>query len=138
MDVGKMQQAKAPTVESLTGGIEYLLKKHMVDYLVGKGSLSGPNQVQVGDTTLDTKHVTLATGSEVSPLPRCWFGNGECLESTRLGSNVTVIEYTDRLCPAIDKEITEKFQQTLKKQGFEFQLKRPSRSQNSAPMAKST
>ena len=45
MDVGKMQQAKAPTVESLTGGIEYLLKKHMVDYLVGKGSLSGPNQV---------------------------------------------------------------------------------------------
>ena len=154
MDVGKEQQAKAATVESLTGGIEYLLKKHKVDYLVGKGSLSGPNQVQVGDTTLDTKHVILATGSEVSPLPPVPVDNpgGKIVDSTgaldiseipesmaiigggviglemgsvwsRLGSNVTVIEYMDRLCPAMDKEITKKFQQTLKKQGFEFQLK---------------
>mmetsp|Transcript_12916 Transcript_12916/g.17358 ORF Transcript_12916/g.17358 Transcript_12916/m.17358 type:complete len:263 (+) Transcript_12916:916-1704(+) len=29
----------------------------------------------------------------------------------------------DRLCPAMDQELTKKFQQTLKKQGFKFQLK---------------
>lgn len=42
---------------------------------------------------------------------------------SRLGSNVTVIEFMDRLCPAMDQELTKKFQTTLKKQGFKFQLK---------------
>mmetsp|Transcript_41496 Transcript_41496/g.125723 ORF Transcript_41496/g.125723 Transcript_41496/m.125723 type:complete len:270 (-) Transcript_41496:406-1215(-) len=34
-----------------------------------------------------------------------------------------VIEFMDRLCPAMDQELTKKFQTTLKKQGFKFQLK---------------
>ena len=67
MDVGKMQEAKAKTVQGLTGGIEHLLKKHKVDYFKGKGSLTGPNGVSValldGATeTLDTKNVIIATG----------------------------------------------------------------------------
>ena len=41
----------------------------------------------------------------------------------RLGSEVTVIEFMDRICPAMDKEITKKFQAVLKKQGFKFQMK---------------
>jgi dihydrolipoamide dehydrogenase len=41
----------------------------------------------------------------------------------RLGTEVTVIEFMDRLCPAMDQETTKKFQTTLKKQGFKFQLK---------------
>jgi len=43
---------------------------------------------------------------------------------SRLGTEVTVIEFMDRLCPAMDQELTKKFQTTLKKQGFKFQLKR--------------
>merc|ERR1740117_2136000 len=42
---------------------------------------------------------------------------------SRLGSEVTVIEFMDRLCPAMDIELTKKFQTTLKKQGFKFKLK---------------
>jgi len=42
---------------------------------------------------------------------------------SRLGSQVTVIEFMDRLCPSMDQELTKKFQTTLKKQGFKFQLK---------------
>ena len=42
---------------------------------------------------------------------------------SRLGTKVTVIEFMDRLCPAMDKELTKKFQTTLKKQGFNFQMK---------------
>mmetsp|Transcript_1100 Transcript_1100/g.2298 ORF Transcript_1100/g.2298 Transcript_1100/m.2298 type:complete len:525 (+) Transcript_1100:14-1588(+) len=42
---------------------------------------------------------------------------------SRLGTEVTVIEFMDRLCPAMDVELTKKFQTTLKKQGFKFQLK---------------
>lgn len=42
---------------------------------------------------------------------------------SRLGTQVTVIEFMDRLCPSMDAELTKKFQTTLKKQGFKFQLK---------------
>lgn len=42
---------------------------------------------------------------------------------SRLGTKVTVIEFMDRLCPAMDQELTKKFQSTLKKQGLNFQLK---------------
>uniref|UniRef100_A0A7S2IJB8 Dihydrolipoyl dehydrogenase n=1 Tax=Helicotheca tamesis TaxID=374047 RepID=A0A7S2IJB8_9STRA len=42
---------------------------------------------------------------------------------SRLGTKVTVVEFMDRLCPAMDHELTKKFQTTLKKQGFKFQLK---------------
>jgi len=159
MDVSKMLDAKAQTVKGLTGGIEHLLKKHKVDYFKGKGSLSGPNGVNValndgGSESLDTKNIILATGSEVTPLPPVPVDNaaGKIVDSTgaldiskipesmavigggviglemgsvwsRLGSKVTVIEFMDRLCPAMDQELTKKFQTTLKKQGFKFKLK---------------
>lgn len=42
---------------------------------------------------------------------------------SRLGADVTVIEFLDRICPSMDQELTKKFQQTLKKQGFKFNLK---------------
>lgn len=159
MDVAKMQEGKAKTVKGLTGGIEHLLKKYKVDYLKGKGSLSGPNTVSValndgGEQSLDTKNILIATGSEVTPLPPVPVDNagGKIVDSTgaldiseipktmavvgggviglemgsvwsRLGTEVTVIEFMDRVCPSMDQELTKKFQTTLKKQGFKFQLK---------------
>lgn len=42
---------------------------------------------------------------------------------SRLGAEVTVIEFMDKICPSMDQELTKKFQSTLKKQGFKFKLK---------------
>ena len=42
---------------------------------------------------------------------------------SRLGAEVHVIEFMDKICPAMDTELTKKFQTTLKKQGFKFKLK---------------
>jgi dihydrolipoamide dehydrogenase len=159
MDVEKMLDSKAKTVQGLTGGIEHLLKKHKVDYFKGKGSLAGPNSVSValndgGSESLQTKNVVLATGSEVTPLPPVPVDNaaGKIVDSTgaldidkipetmavigggviglemgsvwsRLGTKVTVIEFMDRVCPSMDVELTKKFQTTLKKQGFKFNMK---------------
>jgi dihydrolipoamide dehydrogenase len=160
MNVAKMQQSKGETVEGLTGGIEYLLKKHKVDYKVGVGSIGGVGMVNVTPNdggaveTLSTKNILIATGSEVTPLPPVPVDNagGKIVDSTgaldiatvptamavigggviglemgsvwsRLGSKVTVIEFMDGICPAMDKELTKKFQATLKKQGFNFKLK---------------
>jgi dihydrolipoamide dehydrogenase len=160
MDVSKMQDTKAKTVEDLTGGIEYLFKKHGVEYFKGKGTVGGPNTVNVtyneggAAESLETKNILLATGSEVTPLSTVPVDNagGKIVDSTgalelsavpkrmavigggyiglemgsvwtRLGTEVTVIEFMDRLLPSMDQEITKKFQTILKKQGFKFQLK---------------
>jgi dihydrolipoamide dehydrogenase len=159
MDIGKMQETKSKSVEGLTGGIEYLLKKYGVDYYKGKGKLTGPNAVEVtlndgGSENLDSKNIIIATGSEVTPLPPVPVDNagGKIVDSTgaleisevpakmavigggviglemgsvwsRLGAEVTVIEFLDRICPSMDIELTKKFQTTLKKQGFNFKTK---------------
>jgi dihydrolipoamide dehydrogenase len=159
MDVEKMQAAKAKSVEGLTGGIEYLFGKYGVTYYKGKGTISGPNAVNVakldgGAETIDTKNILIATGSEVTPLPPVPVDNDgqKLVDSTgaleirkipgklavigggviglemgsvwsRLGSEVHVIEFMDKICPAMDTELTKKFQTTLKKQGFKFKLK---------------
>lgn len=159
MDIGKMQDTKSKSVEGLTGGIEFLFKKYGVAYFKGKGKLAGPNAVGVtlndgGTETLDSKHILIATGSEVTPLPPVPVDNagGKVVDSTgaleisevpakmavigggviglemgsvwaRLGSDVTVIEFLDRILPSMDTEVTKKFQTILKKQGFKFKLK---------------
>ncbi|ARN82633.1 dihydrolipoyl dehydrogenase [Methylocystis bryophila] len=41
----------------------------------------------------------------------------------RLGAQVTVIEYLERILPGFDAEIAQRFQKILEKQGFVFRLK---------------
>ena len=40
----------------------------------------------------------------------------------RLGAEVTVVEFLDRILPGMDGEIAKQFQRILEKQGFEFKL----------------
>lgn len=89
MDISKMQDSKTKTVDGLTGGIEFLFKKYGVDYVIGKGSMESPNVVSVAkndgsSTTLETKNILIATGSEVSPLPPVPVDNaaGKIVDST--------------------------------------------------------
>ena len=101
--------------------------------------------------TLATKAILIATGSESTPLPGLEIDEERIVTSTgaltlsavpkklvvigagviglemgsvwaRLGSEVTVIEYLDRICPGMDDEIAKHFQRILKKQGLEFRL----------------
>ena len=74
VDITKMMENKKKSVASLTGGIEYLFKKYKVDYVKGFGKLAGPQSVNValnagGSQVVEGKHIILAVGSEVTPLP---------------------------------------------------------------------
>lgn len=42
---------------------------------------------------------------------------------SRLGSEVTVVEFMDGICGEMDKELTKNFERVLKKQGIKFKLK---------------
>lgn len=69
-----MLKAKDQSVEGLTKGVEFLLKKNGVDYIKGAGSFVDANTVKVdllegGEQTLRAKNILIATGSESTPFP---------------------------------------------------------------------
>lgn len=67
-------KAKDTSVDGLTKGVEFLLKKNSVDYIKGTGALADPNTVKVnlndgGEQVLRGKNILIATGSESAPFP---------------------------------------------------------------------
>ena len=156
LDLPAMMTQKNKVVGELTRGVEFLFRKNKVEGVVGEARIVGPGRVEVkgqdGTTrTLSTKHIIIATGSDVTPLPGVTIDEKEIVSSTgaialsevpkrllvvgagviglelgsvwkRLGSEVTVVEFLDRVTPGMDLEISKAFQRTLQKQGLTFHL----------------
>ena len=156
LDLPAMMAQKTKVVGELTKGVEFLFKKNKVEGIVGTGRITAPGKITVtladGKTReLTTKHIIIATGSDVAPLPGVTVDEKQIVSSTgalslaavpkkllvvgagviglelgsvwkRLGAEVTVVEYLDRVTPGIDLEVSKAFQRILTKQGFTFQL----------------
>ena len=102
-------------------------------------------------SVLETKNIVIATGSEPSPLPGVDVDQNRIVDSTgalslpevpkslvvigagiiglelgsvwrRLGAEVTVVEFLDRISPGMDAETAKTFQRSLTKQGVQFKL----------------
>jgi dihydrolipoamide dehydrogenase len=104
-----------------------------------------------GSRSIAARHIIIATGSDSLPLPGVTIDEKRIVSSTgalslervpkhlavigggyiglemgsvwrRLGAEVTVIEFLDRIVPGIDGEIAKQFQRLLGRQGFTFKL----------------
>jgi dihydrolipoamide dehydrogenase len=144
-----MRAYKDDTIAQNTKGVEFLFKKNKIDWLKGWGSVPAPGKVRVGDETHEAKNIILATGSEASTLPGVEIDEKTVVTSTgalelpkipkkmvvigggviglemgsvysRLGTEVTVVEYLDTIVPGMDAEVQKGFQRLLKKQGLTF------------------
>ena len=87
LNLKQMMAAKDTSVEGLTKGVEYLLKRSGVDYLKGTGSFATETEVKValndgGETMLRGKNIIIATGSESSPFPGLEFDEKKVITST--------------------------------------------------------
>ncbi len=150
-DWKKMLGYKSDVIGQNTKGIEFLFKKNKIDWIKGWASIEGPGKVKVGDKVHETKKIVIASGSESSPLKGVEVDEKVIVTSTgalelgkipkkmvvigagviglemgsvfaRLGAEVTVIEYLDRIIPGNDGEVAKSFQRLLGKQGMEFVL----------------
>ena len=100
---------------------------------------------------VEAKNIVIATGSDVVQLPGIAIDEKTIVSSTgalslervpkklliigagviglelgsvwgRLGAEVTVVEFLDRILPGTDAEVAKQFQRMLEKQGFRFHL----------------
>ncbi|MBY0272557.1 MAG: dihydrolipoyl dehydrogenase [Alphaproteobacteria bacterium] len=151
LDLKKMMERKEKVVEQLTGGIDYLFKKNKVQHAVGEAHILSAEEVKVNRETWKTKNILIATGSESANVPGITVDEKKIVSSTgglsldhvpeklvvigggyiglemgsvwnRLGSKVTVVEFMDRLVPAMDHEMGAALMKALTKQGIDFKL----------------
>ena len=151
LDLGRMQARKDEVVSANTKGVEFLFRKNKVTWLKGTGRIVGPGKVDVNGTIYDAKHIVIATGSESVPLAGVDVDEKQIVTSTggleldtvprhlvvigggyiglelgsvwrRLGAQVTVAEFLDRIVPTMDGEIAKAFERILTRQGIKFRL----------------
>jgi dihydrolipoamide dehydrogenase len=122
---------------------------HGVGKILGTGKIqvSGNPSTQV----IETKNIVIATGSDIARLKGIDIDEKRIVSSTgalsldgvpgkllivgagviglelgsvwhRLGSEVVVVEFLDRILPGMDGEIAKQFQRILERQGFAFKL----------------
>ena len=91
---------------------------------------TGSDVVSLPGITIDEKNIISSTGAlSLNKVPKklLVIGGGYIgLEMgsvwSRLGAEVTVIEYLDCITPGMDREISQEFQKILNKQGIKFKL----------------
>jgi len=129
-------------------GVEFLMKKHKVDWIRGYGTLKGGGRIELDTgTTIEAKNIIIATGSEarmlpgLEPDPESILTNVEILSLKavpktlaiigagavgvefasifhRFGSKVVVLEMLPRVVPVEDEEVSKELERSFKKQGI--------------------
>ncbi len=151
LDLARMQARKAEVVGANVKGVEFLFRKNKITWLKGEATIPAPGRVAVAGTEYQTKHIVIATGSESTPLPGVAVDEQRIVSSTggleltaiprhlvvigggyiglelgsvwrRLGAEVTVVEFLDRIVPTMDGEVAQSFQRILARQGMKFRL----------------
>ncbi|HYZ63266.1 MAG TPA: dihydrolipoyl dehydrogenase, partial [Acetobacteraceae bacterium] len=151
LDLARMQARKDDVVGANVRGVEFLFKKNKITWLKGSGRVVAPGRVAVDGTEYEAKSIVIATGSESIPLAGVEVDEKRIVTSTggleldqvpgrmvvigggyiglelgsvwhRLGAEVTVVEFLDRLVPGMDAEVARAFERVLTKQGLKFRL----------------
>src|SRR5580700_11096957 len=156
LDLAAMMKHKDVTVAANVNGVAYLFKKNKIDWVSGVGRIAAAGRVTVKgadgkESTLETKAIVIATGSDVARLPGVEIDEKTIVSSTgalslpappkklivvgagviglelgsvwrRVGSEVVVVEFLDHVLTGMDGEVSKFMQRTLEKQGFAFHL----------------
>ncbi len=151
LDLAAMMGRKDGIVTALTDGISGLFKANKVTRYEGTARLDGPGRVLVGELEILANRIIIATGSSSAPLRGVEADGDRIGDSTaalawpevpsklvvigagyiglelgsvwsRLGSEVTMVEYLKRIVPGTDGEIARVALQLFEKQGLTFEL----------------
>ncbi len=147
----KMLSYKESMIKDNTKGIEYLFKKNKITLINGWASFIDQNTISVDNKNYAADFFVIATGSEATSFKDIEFDEKVIVSSTgalelkkipekmiivgagviglemgsiysRLGTEVTVLEFFDKVLNGMDHEISKNFKAILQRQGFKFHL----------------
>jgi len=151
LDLPAMLAHKTKTVDATVKGVDYLFRKNKIDRLTGTASFQPDGTVQIDGRPVSARTSVIATGSTSASLPGIEIDEHTIVSSTgalsfqnvpkrlavigggvigielgsvwhRLGADVTIIEYANRLTPELDSGLSQHLQRSLKKQGMTLRL----------------
>jgi len=120
---GAIAGAGKVTVTKADGKVETIKTKNIV-------IATGSDSALLPGVTIDEKTVVTSTGAlEITEVPQKLLVVGAGVIGLelgsvwrRLGAEVTVVEYLDRILPGMDDEVAQQAQRMFAKQGFKFEL----------------
>lgn len=144
-DLEKIVARSRGVAETMSRGVQFLLKKNGIDLIAGFGRLTGPRSLDVDGTAYEADHIILATGARPREMPFMPVDGERILTSRQaltltrlpetmivvgsgaigsefawfyaaLGVKVTVIEYLPRLLPLEDEEVSKTMERAFRKQ----------------------
>lgn len=143
-DLEKIVARSRGVAETMSKGVQFLLKKNNIDLIAGSGRLTAPHMLDVDGTRYEADHIILATGARPREMPFMPI-DGEHVISSRqaltlarmpesmivvgsgaigsefawfyaaLGVKVTVIEYLPRMLPLEDEEVSKTMERAFRK-----------------------
>ena len=152
VDLNKMISRKNLVVDQTTKGIDYLMSKNKIKVFNGIGSFENNQVINIEDADkIKFNNAIIATGSKPISLPFANIDKKRIISSTealklkeipkklvvigggviglelgqvysRLGSEVSVIEYSDKITPFMDGAISKELLRIFKKQKIKFYL----------------
>ncbi len=152
VDLNKMISRKNLVVEQTTKGIDYLMSKNKIKVFNGIGSFENNQVINIDSTEkIKFSNAIVATGSKPISLPFAKIDKKRIISSTealklkeipkklivigggviglelgqvysRLGSEVSVIEYSDKITPFMDGAVSKELLRIFKKQKIKFYL----------------
>lgn len=148
-DYKNVFQKSRKAADTLSRGVQFLLKKNKVEYIKGEAKITGKNEVTLNDGKKITgKYILIATGSRPRVIPGFEFDGKLVLSSddalmleklprrvgilgagaigvefshimNAFGTEVHLIELMDRILPLEDEEISEALRKSFIKRGIE-------------------
>lgn len=147
-------QRSRGTADTMSKGVNFLLRKNKVDVLMGHGKVNPDRSVSVKDAegkseTYTATHVILATGARARSLPSMPIDNEKIIGYRKamtldklpkkmvvagsgaigmefayfyhtMGTEVTIVEYLDRILPREDEEVSKMMARIYKKKGMKI------------------
>jgi dihydrolipoamide dehydrogenase len=151
IDVPGVHKYKDSVTRKLHTGLQGLIKSKNITYITGRGVLTSPTSVQVGDQSLTGRHLLLATGSVPKSLPGLTIDGDRVISSDHalrldrvpasvvvlgggvigvefasvwrsFGADVTVVEALPHLLPLEDEASSRLLERAFRRRGIKFEL----------------
>ncbi len=150
LDLAALLKKKDDVVTKLTGGVAALAKARKITVLTGEAKFTSAHTVAVADQSLTAKNIVVATGSAPVELPFLKFDGKQVVSSdhaialpavpkrlavigggaiglelgsvwSRLGAEVTIVEFLPKIAAAYDDDIVRHFTRSLGRQGLKIE-----------------